>query len=83
MIVLFVFDFILVWGCVFLEEESVFWFCFQRDCDWIIYFSVFCCLKYKMQVFVEYEGDYYCMWLIYLIEVVQVVWMIVGVLGLN
>lgn len=36
-----------------------------------------------MQVFIEYEGDYFCMCLIYLIEVVQVVWMIVGMFGFN
>lgn len=88
MIVFYVCQFEDSCGCYWFECMLIFCSLWQWDCDRIIYFSVFCRLKYKMQVFVEYDGqvycgDYFCIWLIYMIEVVQVVCIIVGVLDLN
>lgn len=70
-------------GRLFVEEESAFRSCFQRDRDRIIHASAFRRLKHKTQVFVEHEGDYYRTRLTHSIEVAQVARTIAGALGLN
>ncbi len=70
-------------GRLFLEEESSFRSCFQRDRDRIIHASAFRRLKHKTQVFVEHEGDYFRTRLTHSIEVAQVARTISGALGLN
>ncbi|MFQ5623869.1 MAG: deoxyguanosinetriphosphate triphosphohydrolase [Paracoccaceae bacterium] len=70
-------------GRLHAEEESAHRSAFQRDRDRIIHSSAFRRLKYKTQVFVEHEGDYYRTRLTHTIEVAQVARTIAGVLGLN
>jgi len=70
-------------GRLFVEEESSFRSCFQRDRDRIIHASAFRRLKHKTQVFIEHEGDYYRTRLTHSIEVAQVARTISGTLGLN
>lgn len=70
-------------GRKFVEEESAFRSCFQRDRDRIIHSSAFRRLKHKTQVFVEHEGDYFRTRLTHSIEVAQVARTISGALGLN
>ncbi|MFK7764899.1 MAG: deoxyguanosinetriphosphate triphosphohydrolase [Roseobacter sp.] len=70
-------------GRRFVEEESTFRSCFQRDRDRIIHASAFRRLKHKTQVFIEHEGDYYRTRLTHSIEVAQVARTIAGALGLN
>ena len=70
-------------GRLFLESESAFRSCFQRDRDRIIHASAFRRLKHKTQVFVEHEGDYFRTRLTHSIEVAQVARTIAGVLDLN
>ena len=70
-------------GRLFLEEESAFRSCFQRDRDRIIHASAFRRLKHKTQVFIEHEGDYFRTRLTHSIEVAQVARTIAGALGLN
>ncbi|MDA8585762.1 deoxyguanosinetriphosphate triphosphohydrolase [Rhodobacteraceae bacterium] len=70
-------------GRLYLEEESAFRSCFQRDRDRIIHASAFRRLKHKTQVFIEHEGDYFRTRLTHSIEVAQVARTISGALGLN
>ena len=70
-------------GRLFAEEESSFRSPFHRDRDRIIHASAFRRLKYKSQVFLEHEGDYFRTRLTHSIEVAQVARTIAGVLGLN
>ena len=70
-------------GRLFPEQESAFRTVFQRDRDRIIHCSAFRRLKYKTQVFVEHEGDYFRTRLTHSIEVAQVARTLAGVLGLN
>ena len=70
-------------GRLFVEEESAFRSCFQRDRDRIIHSSAFRRLKHKTQVFVEHEGDYFRTRLTHSIEVAQVARTIAGALALN
>ena len=70
-------------GRLFVEEESAFRSCFQRDRDRIIHASAFRRLKHKTQVFIEHEGDYFRTRLTHSIEVAQVARTIAGALGLN
>ena len=70
-------------GRLYVEEESSFRSCFQRDRDRIIHASAFRRLKHKTQVFVEDEGDVYRTRLTHSIEVAQVARTISGALDLN
>jgi len=70
-------------GRLYVEEESSFRSCFQRDRDRIIHASAFRRLKHKTQVFVEDEGDVYRTRLTHSIEVAQVARTICGALDLN
>ena len=58
-------------GRMFLEEEDVNRSCFMRDRDRIIHSSAFRRLKYKTQVFVNNEEDYYRTRLSHSLEVSQ------------
>lgn len=70
-------------GRRFVEEESTFRSCFQRDRDRIIHSGAFRRLKHKTQVFVEHEGDYYRTRLTHSIEVAQVARTVSSALGLD
>ena len=58
-------------GRMFLEQEDVNRSCFMRDRDRIIHCSAFRRLKYKTQVFVNNEEDYYRTRLSHSLEVSQ------------
>ena len=58
-------------GRMFLEQEDVNRSCFMRDRDRIIHSSAFRRLKYKTQVFVNNEEDYYRTRLSHSLEVSQ------------
>ncbi len=65
------------------EPESLTRSPFQRDRDRIIHSAAFRKLKYKTQVFVYHEGDYYRTRLTHTIEVGQITRTLCRVLGLN
>ena len=70
-------------GRAVAEPESPSRSCFQRDRDRIIHSGAFRRLKYKTQVFVYHEGDYYRTRLSHSIEVAQIARSISRCLGLN
>ena len=65
------------------EAESAMRSRFQRDRDRVIHCGAFRRLKYKTQVFVYHEGDYYRTRLTHSIEVSQIARSICRTLGLN
>ncbi len=65
------------------EGESPTRSCFQRDRDRIVHSGAFRKLKYKTQVFIYHEGDYYRTRLTHSREVAQIARSISRALGLN
>jgi dGTPase len=59
-------------GRLVAEADSPTRSCFQRDRDRIVHCGAFRRLKYKTQVFVYHEGDYYRTRLSHSIEVAQI-----------
>ncbi len=59
-------------GRVYPEPEPRYRTAFQRDRDRIIHTTAFRRLKYKTQVFIIYEGDYYRTRLTHTLEVAQI-----------
>ena len=70
-------------GRIYIEDESEYRTAFQKDRDRVIHTSAFRRLKYKTQVFANYEGDYYRTRLTHTLEVAQVSKSIARALGLN
>ncbi len=70
-------------GRLHREPESATRTPFQRDRDRIIHSSAFRRLKYKTQVFVYHEGDYFRTRLTHSLEVAQIARSIARVLGLD
>jgi dGTPase len=70
-------------GRAFSEEEPEYRTAFQRDRDRILHTTAFRRLKYKTQVFFNYEGDYYRTRLTHTLEVAQIGRTISRALGAN
>ncbi len=70
-------------GRLYPQEDSATRGCFQRDRDRVIHCGAFRRLKYKTQVFVYHEGDYYRTRLTHSIEVAQIARSIARALALN
>jgi dGTPase len=70
-------------GRVFPEDEPEYRTVFQRDRDRIIHTTAFRRLKYKTQVFFNYEGDYYRTRLTHTLEVAQIGRTLARALGAN
>ncbi|WP_207458683.1 deoxyguanosinetriphosphate triphosphohydrolase [Azospirillum sp. SYSU D00513] len=70
-------------GRLVAEPESPSRSCHQRDRDRIVHSGAFRKLKYKTQVFVYHEGDYYRTRLTHSLEVAQIARSISRALGLN
>ncbi len=65
------------------EPEPLYRTAYQRDRDRILHTTAFRRLKYKTQVFVIYEGDYYRTRLTHTLEVAQIARTIARALGVN
>ncbi len=70
-------------GRLYPQPDSATRSCYQRDRDRIIHCAAFRRLKYKTQVFVYHEGDYYRTRLTHSLEVAQIARSIARVLDLD
>jgi dGTPase len=70
-------------GRVYSDDEPEYRTSFQRDRDRIIHTTAFRRLKYKTQVFFNYEGDYYRTRLTHTLEVAQIGRTVARALGAN